>query len=145
VSEAFSSQNLSANHRQEVRGTVPALKRSIFRKAAAAAALSFALGAGALIAAAPASAAVCPEFSNCAVGTSTVYVTEGTMLRANKYGWPTGTKLEYRWYSNGSRVAGGWNYTHPAWGPKGTKWVVRVKGTLHNQISYRVSRTYIVR
>ena len=162
MSEAFSSQKLSANHRQEVRGTVPALKRSIFRKAAAAAALSVALGAGALTAAAPASAATCPtEFNrcpascpdttaSCTAGVSTVYVTPGTILGANKYGWPKGTKLEYRWFLNGKIFAGGWNATTKVWGPpvvdsKGDKFVVRVKGTYGGKISYRFSRTYVVR
>jgi hypothetical protein len=157
MSEAFSSQKLSANHRQEVRGTVPALKRSIFRKAAAAAVFSVALGAGALTAAAPASAATCPlEFSwcpstcadttaSCTAGVSTVYVTPGTVLRANKYGWPTGTKLEYRWFLNGKIFAGGYRDTHTVWGGKGDKYVVRVKGTLNGQVSYRFSRAYVVR
>ena len=161
MSEAFSSQNLSANHRQEVRGTVPALKRSIFREAAAAAVLSVALGAGALTAAAPASAATCPTVFNrcpsscadttasCTAGVSTVYVTPGTILRANKYGWPKGTKLEYRWFLNGEVFAGGWGETTKVWGTgpygKGDKYVVRVKGTLNGQVSYRFSRTYVVR
>ena len=157
MSEAFSSQKLSANHRQEVRGTVPALKRSIFRKAAAAAVLSVALGAGGLIAAAPANAATCPtEFNwcpsscaettaSCTAGVSTVYVTAGTVLRANKYGWPKGTKLEYRWFLNGKIFAGGYHETHKAWPGKGDKYVVRVKGTLNGQVSYRFSRTYVVR
>ena len=157
MSEAFSSQNLSANHRQEVRGTVPALKRSIFRQAAAAAVLSVALGAGALTAAAPASAATCdPVFNrcpsscaettlSCTAGVSSVYVDAGTVLRANKYGWPTGTKLEYRWFLNGKIFAGGYHETHKAWPGKGDKYVVRVKGTLNGQVSYRFSRTYIVR
>jgi hypothetical protein len=156
MSEAFSSQKLSANHRQEVRGTVPALKRSIFRKAAAAAVLSVVLGAGTLAAAAPASAnggtpASCAQTTApCTAGVSTVYVTPGTILGANKYGWPKGTKLEYRWFLNGKIFAGGWNATTKVWGPpvvdsKGDKFVVRVKGTYGGKISYRFSRTYVVR
>ena len=136
---------------------MPALKRSIFRKAAAAAVLSVALGAGALTAAAPASAATCaPEFTrcpsscaettaSCTAGVSAVYVTPGTILGANKYGWPKGTKLEYRWFRNGEIFAGGWDKTTKVWPGKGDKYVVRVKGTLNGQVSYRFSRTYIVR
>ena len=145
MSEAFSSQKLSANHRQEVRGTVPALKRSIFRKAAAGAVLSVALGAGGLMTAAPASAALCPPGQSCTVGKSTVYVAGGTVLRANKYGWPKGANLRYRWYQNGHYVAGGWDDTHAAWGSKGTKWVVRVHDTKGNPTIFKVSRTYVVR
>jgi hypothetical protein len=79
-----------------------------------------------------------------------VYVTPGTVLRANKYGWAKGTKLEYRWFRNGKIFAGGWNNTTKVWGPpvldsKGDKFVVRVKGTLGNQISYRFGRTFVVR
>ena len=136
---------------------MPALKRSILRKAAAAAVLSVALGAGALAAAAPASAATCPTVFNrcpsscaettasCTAGVSSVYVDAGTVLRANKYGWPTGTKLEYRWFLNGKIFAGGYHETHKAWPGKGNKYVVRVKGTLNGQVSYRFSRTYIIR
>ncbi|XAS62840.1 hypothetical protein ACOM2C_05070 [Pseudarthrobacter sp. So.54] len=136
---------------------MPALKRSIFRKAAAAAALSVALGAGALTAAVPASAATCePVFNwcpsscaettaSCTAGKSTTYVNAGTVLRANKYGWPKGTKLEYRWFRNGEIFAGGYHDTHKAWEGKGDKYVVRVKGTYEGKISYRFGRTYIVR
>ncbi len=124
---------------------MPALKRSIFRKAAAAAALSLALGAGGLITAAPASAAVCPRGQHCEVGKSTVYVNADTVLRANKYGWPKDSNLRYRWYKNGSYVAGGWNDTHAAWGPKGTKWVVRVHNTKGSPTIFKVSRTFVVR
>ncbi|CAH0251814.1 hypothetical protein SRABI26_03164 [Arthrobacter sp. Bi26] len=74
-----------------------------------------------------------------------MYVTAGTVLRANKYGWPTGTKLEYRWFLNGKIFAGGYHDTHKAWEGKGDKYVVRVKGTLNGKVSYRFSRTYIVR
>ena len=81
---------------------------------------------------------------------STVYVTPGTILGANKYGWPKGTKLEYRWFLNGENFAGGYHDTHKVWGPpgrdsKGDKYVVRVKGTLNGKVSYRFSRTYVVR
>ncbi|WP_370117973.1 hypothetical protein [Arthrobacter sp. MW3 TE3886] len=76
---------------------------------------------------------------------STVYVTAGTILGANKYGWPTGTKLEYRWFRNGEVFAGGWHDTTKVWPGKGDKYVVRVKGTLNGQVSYRFSRTYTVR
>ncbi|MDQ0854040.1 hypothetical protein QFZ79_002151 [Arthrobacter sp. V4I6] len=106
--------------------------------------------------AAPASAngrspATCAQTTaKCTAGKSTVYVTPGTVLRANKYGWPKGTKLEYRWFRNGKIFAGGWSNTTKVWGPpvwesKGDKFVVRVKGTLGNQVSYRFSRTYVVR
>lgn len=124
---------------------MPALKRLIFRKAAAAAVLSVAVGAGGLITAAPASAAVCPPGQQCVVGKSTVYVKAGTVLRANKYGWPKGANLRYRWYQNGHYVAGGWNSTHAAWGPKGTKWVVRVHNSKDDPTIFKISRTFIVR
>jgi hypothetical protein len=134
----------------------------MFRKAAAAAVLSVALGAGGLIAAVPASAATCAnEFrrcpsscaettAKCTAGVSTVYVKPGTDVRANKYGWAKGTKLEYRWFMNGKVFAGGWNSTTKVWGPpvlesKGDKFVVRVKGTLNGQVSYRFGRTFVVR
>lgn len=95
--------------------------------------------------AAPASAALCPPGQSCTVGKSTVYVPGGTILRANKYGWPKGKNLRYRWYQNGSYVAGGWNDTHEAWGPKGTKWVVRVHNTKDDPTVFKVSRTFVVR
>ncbi|WP_456509879.1 hypothetical protein [Arthrobacter sp. TE12231] len=81
---------------------------------------------------------------------STVYVTPGTILGANTYGWAKGTKLEYRWFLNGEVFAGGWHETTRVWGPpgrdsKGDKYVVRVKGTLAGKVSYRFSRTYVVR
>ncbi|BCW69624.1 hypothetical protein [Arthrobacter sp. NicSoilB8] len=46
---------------------------------------------------------------------------------------------------DGTYVAGGWTATHAMWGPKGTKWVVRVHNTEADPMIFKVSRTYVVR
>ena len=109
------------------------------------AAVAVMLAGSSLLLAPAANAAICPPGQACVVGKSKVYVTAGTVLRANKYGWPGDANLRFRWYRNGSYVAGGWNDTHAAWGPKGTKWVVRVHNTKGDPMIFKVSRTYIVR
>ena len=98
--------------------------------------------------AAPATAAQCPpgQHQHCTVGKSTSYVTVGSVLRANKYGWPKGSELKFRWYRNGSPIAGGWNDTYTVGlGDEGAKFTVRVHSTKAGQTTFKISRTYVVR
>ncbi|NKX55626.1 hypothetical protein HGG74_13990 [Arthrobacter sp. E918] len=122
------------------------MKRLItFRTAAAAAILSAVLASGTLVTAAPASAGECPEQSICTDGKPTSSTTVGSVLRANKYGWPKGTKLEYRWYRDGCRIAGGWDDTYTVRTyDAGAKITVRVTGIKGSQKTYKDGRAYNV-
>ncbi|MDQ0822804.1 hypothetical protein QFZ79_000544 [Arthrobacter sp. V4I6] len=109
------------------------------------AAVAVVLAGSSLLLAPTASAAVCPPGQSCTVGKSSVYVESGTVVKANKYGWPKGAMLRYRWYRNGTYIAGGWNDSLKVGGPKGTKYVVRVHNTKADPMIFKVSRTYVVK